>query len=184
MLLWRRHREFVQGLVLAATSRNFQGHPIEQLCFGALAAVSALPIPKRILFPLPPGVRLLARRVPVLGPIDWALDEVRHHQHTAVLQAAAAVGRFNARDWVDEIDVPVAVIATTKDRLVPVGRQVKLAMGIPTAVIHPVDARHLQIGPLRRASMTEELLRACAEVAARSARWTKEWKSVALPVAV
>lgn len=183
MLVWRRHRESAEGLVLAATSRNFQGHPVEQMGFAALAAAMALPFPHRFPILLPPGTRHLTRWLPFLGPIEWVRDELRHHQQATVLQAAAAVGRFNAREWINEIDVPVAVIATTRDRLVPVGRQVKLAMGIPTAVLHPVETAHLQIGALVHASMVQELVGACEEVAARSAHWTLDWKAQPAEVA-
>lgn len=90
----------------------------------------------------------------------------------AVLQAASAVGWFNARDWVSGIDMPVAVIATTKDHLVPVG-QAKVAMSIPAAALHSVDSGHVQVGPLIPAPTVLEMRRACDEVAIRSARWTR-----------
>ena len=43
-----------------------------------------------------------------------------------VLQAAVAVGQFSCHDWAGDIDVPVAVVATTLDRIVPLSRQVRL----------------------------------------------------------
>jgi energy-coupling factor transport system ATP-binding protein len=37
-----------------------------------------------------------------------------------VLQAGRAIGKFNSREWIDEIDVPTSVVITMPDRVVPV----------------------------------------------------------------
>ena len=60
-----------------------------------------------------------------------------------IMQAVRAVIRFSSHDWVASIDVPTAVLITTRDQLVPPSRQYKLARAIPNARIFEVDGDHL-----------------------------------------
>ncbi len=53
-----------------------------------------------------------------------------------------AVCEFTSDSWISQVDVPTAVVITTRDRVVPPGRQVKLARAIPGASVHYVDADH------------------------------------------
>jgi pimeloyl-ACP methyl ester carboxylesterase len=140
-LVWRRHRQRVTGLVLCATSRNFQGYWHERIRFAGLGLLVA-------------GLNVLPRRVAseiatqlpdelVAGDGRWVLGELRRHDPRSMLEAAEAVGTFTSRAWISEIDVPVSVVVTSGDRVVPVHRQAKLAMAIPTAVVHVADIAHM-----------------------------------------
>jgi pimeloyl-ACP methyl ester carboxylesterase len=40
------------------------------------------------------------------------------------------------------VDVPTAVVVTTRDRIVPANRQLRLARAIPGASVHQVAAGH------------------------------------------
>ena len=141
-LLWRRHRRLVDGLVLCATSRNFRGHPRERLMFSVLPGMTAA-------VRLTPGTlrrriadELFGRKV-IDSPIgQWAFEELRRNSPTKVLEAAQSLGRFTSADWIGEVDVPTAVVVTTRDQLVPPSRQLKLARAIPAAVVHPVEGDH------------------------------------------
>ena len=53
-----------------------------------------------------------------------------------------AVCGFTSDRWIGQVDVPAAVVVTTRDRIVPPGRQLKLARAIPGASVHEVDAGH------------------------------------------
>ena len=65
-LVWHRHPDRVDGLVLCATSRNFRGHPRERFAFGALAVANvAARLP-------PPAASTLADRT-VAGPASGGL---------------------------------------------------------------------------------------------------------------
>jgi pimeloyl-ACP methyl ester carboxylesterase len=144
-LVWHRHPERVDGLVLCATSRDFRGRWRERVQFAGLGLVAT----GLRLAPLP-AVDRLAEQIPE-GLVDpasrrWAFDELRRHDVRSVLEAAEALGRFSSRDWIGDVDVPVAVVVTSQDRLVPPRRQVKLADAIPSAVIHVVDGTHLAAG--------------------------------------
>jgi pimeloyl-ACP methyl ester carboxylesterase len=165
-LVWARHRERVQGLVLCATSRNFRGRVTDRVEFqalGLMSLVGKLPIRGRLNL----GV---ARFLPVGGNGlgKWAADELSHHDMWAVIEAAQALGGFSSREWIGHIDVPVGVVVTTHDQLVPARRQLKMAQQIPTAVVHPVDGDHLVVARRPRLFATT-LLDACQLVARRSA---------------
>jgi hypothetical protein len=51
-----------------------------------------------------------------------ARHDVRH-----LLEAGAEIGRFNATEWLSEIDVPTSVLVTERDRAIPCRHQLALA---------------------------------------------------------
>jgi 3-oxoadipate enol-lactonase len=169
-LMWHRHRDRVDGLVLCATSRDFRGYWHERLRFAGLGLlVAGLRVaPRR-------AVRELAEQVSddfvTPGNRRWALREVRRHDPRSVLEAAEAVGRFSSRAWIDDVDVPAAVLVTAEDRLVPVHRQAKLALSIPSAVVHVVEGSHLACAASPDAFACT-LLEACLQVDHRASRWS------------
>jgi pimeloyl-ACP methyl ester carboxylesterase len=139
-LVWRRHPERVDGLVLCATAAEFASTRDERLLvasLGALARASRLT----------PGIlrsRLsdlyLTRRSRQYD--DWAMAQVSRHDWTTILEAGQAVGRFSSMSWVGEIDVPTAVVITMRDHVVPVGRQLRLFKALPGAKAYRVDGDH------------------------------------------
>ena len=139
-LVWRQHRERVEGLVLCATARGFAGTRDERLLFagiGALAKASRL---------TPAGLRnrlsglYLGRRSRSYD--DWAMEQVMDHDWTKILEAGQAIGRFSSRSWIGAIDVPTAVVITMQDRVVPLRRQIRLFESIPGARAFRVDGDH------------------------------------------
>lgn len=169
-LSWQRHRELVGGLVLCATSRNFRGSPGEKLAFAALGAAGVWPVlfPERLLRHF--GSLLCALPIPRVGrQVKWAVDEVAGHEPHAILQAAAEIGRFNASDWMSQIDVPSAVIAHTNDQVVPLRRQLRLAESIPGAVLREVPAGHAAVsGGAEQEAFLEALVEACTDTDRRT----------------
>jgi 3-oxoadipate enol-lactonase len=166
MLLWQRHPELVDGIVLVATSQSFRQRPFERMGFAALALAGALPFaPPAWLFQQAAGWLNVedSRR----GGL-WLLSELRRHDPRSILQAAVAIGRFRWPTRADEIDVPVAVIASTQDRVVPVSRQVRMALAIPSAVLHPVDVGHGAFAVLRDSRTVTAISEACGEVSTRA----------------
>jgi len=164
-LVWHRHPDKVDGLVLCATSRNFRGRWRERLQFAGLGLlVAGLRVAPR------GAMQEVVEQLPLDVPDErWALAELRSHDIRMVLEAAETLGRFSSREWIGEIDVPVSVVVTADDRLVPARRQVRLAQEIPSAVIHVVDGTHLVAGhdPERFADTVVE---ACELVSRRSAK--------------
>jgi 3-oxoadipate enol-lactonase len=139
-LMWRRHPDRIEGLVLCATARGFAGTRDERLLFagiGALAKASRL-TPSSLRTRLS-GVYLGRRSRPY---DDWAMEQVMRHDWTKILEAGQAIGRFSSRAWIGEIDVPTAVVLTMQDRVVPLRRQIRLFESIPGAKAFRVDGDH------------------------------------------
>lgn len=175
-LLWWRHRDRVDGLVLCATSRNFRGGVADRVRFAGLGLLGVgLAIPGAV---SASGrgwhgmTNLLANRMPA-SLQGWAFQELGGHDPRSVLQAAEAIGRFSSHEWIENVDVPVAVVATAQDELVPLRRQLKMARSIPSAVLHPVDGDHMVVAR-SPASFVPGLVEACDEVTRRAARWTHQ----------
>ena len=162
-LVWRRHPHLVGGLVLCATSRNFRGSPGEKLAFAAFAAAGLSPalLPRRAIRQF--GSLVCTLPIPgVDRRVKWGVDELAGHDPKALLQAAAEIGRFNAGEWTHDIGVPTAVLAHTRDQVVPVRRQIRLAQAIPGAFLYEVPAGHAAVagGPEAKV-FAATLLEAC-----------------------
>ncbi|WP_063813542.1 alpha/beta fold hydrolase [Nocardia anaemiae] len=169
LLAAHRHSDRVSGLVLCATPYRFQEKLRERafhLAFGAVAGVIG-----------PYSYRRAAEyvgRLPELpdctwapGKLNrWALTEFRSSSGWAMAQVIAEVGRFDATAWLSTLRMPTAVVITTRDRAIPVYRQLEMATMIPGASIHLVKAGHASC-VLEADRFVPVLLEACAAVAAR-----------------
>jgi pimeloyl-ACP methyl ester carboxylesterase len=170
-LLWRRHPDRVAGLVLAATSRNFMGTAQERLFFQSMVGVATAARTSRVLpWVGPPAVREHAPPDVVPGSriSSFALEEIRRTSPGTVVQAMSALGRFSSHEWIGQIDVPTAVVVTTKDRAIGPHRQLKLANAIPGATVHPAKAGHTAC-VLSARLFVPTLVEACLSVADRAA---------------
>jgi 3-oxoadipate enol-lactonase len=140
-LLWRRHEHRVRGLVLAATSGHFVTRREERAAFLALQGVGRI----ARLTPKPVhdwiSDRLyLSRKTMTWEP--WAAQQLASHEWRQILEAGAALGNYDARGWLGEIDVPTSVIVTTADQVVSPGRQRVLAGSISGAHVLEIAANH------------------------------------------
>jgi pimeloyl-ACP methyl ester carboxylesterase len=138
--LGRRHPDRLSGIVLCATASRFSGRPLERLSFigldGLAAAARLAPATVR---------RTVAERYRRNRHADWeswALEQTAGADWRAVLEAGGALGRFRSDGWVGSLEVPVAVVLTLLDAMVPPARQRRLAELIPTADVFPVDGGH------------------------------------------
>jgi 3-oxoadipate enol-lactonase len=145
-LVWQRHRERVEGLVLCATARNFKGKRREKVFFPAVAGVMA-PLSRYAA----DRVERLATTLPEMPDLDcddervWGRQQFRSTSAWTAPAVLAALGRFNSAPWIGEVDVPTAVVVTTKDRTIPVRRQLRLAATIPGAEVVEVDGGHASL---------------------------------------
>jgi pimeloyl-ACP methyl ester carboxylesterase len=163
-LCWRRHPKRVGGLVFCATARHFAPRR------AAWAARVFLPVAAQAarLVPAAAHRRMLAR---MLAPVDdprmreRIIEELAGHAPVSVIQAAGAVGAFSSHDWIGRIDVPAAVVVTTRDELVPPERQRKLAASIPGAEVFEVHGDHSACVSAR--DFVPALVAACRSVARR-----------------
>jgi 3-oxoadipate enol-lactonase len=141
-LVWRRHPQRVAGLVLCATARHFTTRRMAPAAKVVLNAASGV---ARLI----PGIFHRSMLDRLLSQIDRpaararVTDELIGHDPAVVLQAAGAVAGFSSHAWVGEVNVPTAVIVTTRDELVPPSRQRKLAASIKDAVVFEVDGDHV-----------------------------------------
>lgn len=166
-LLWRRHREFVRGLVLCATGSSFGSKAGERIAFvgvdglARIARVTPTALIGRV------SERIVTGRIE-RGPYGkWACSEIALANPRSLLEAGAAIGRFRADDWITGVDVPTAVVITTADRVVPSHRQEHLAGLIPGATVHRVTGDHA-VCATGAGRFVPILTEACASVAARS----------------
>lgn len=139
-LLWRRHTQLVSGMVLCATSSVFAESERERRWFAAIGAASLASRVTPALARRALAGWILDRRQD--EGIQWVSDELRRNDWTAVLGAGAALGRFDSRPWLGEVDVPVATVLTRQDRVVSPRRQKNLAAAIPGAVTFEIDGDH------------------------------------------
>jgi pimeloyl-ACP methyl ester carboxylesterase len=169
-LVWRRHRTRVEGLVLAATARNFRGKPTERLWFmltsgamrrwGARAQLGM----ERISSRLADTPAALTSDPAKVGP--WALSEFRSTSMWSLLAALNEVGKFESSAWIRRVDVPTSVIIATRDRFIPTRRQCSLAAAIPGAVTYEVDGNHAAL-VLGADGFVPVLVEACESVTRR-----------------
>ena len=140
-LTWRRHRDRVDGLVLAATAPHFAERRDERLSFLGLTGLAALArvTPSQARDRISDQV-YLRRKTETWGP--WAVAQAARHDWRMVLEAGRALGNFSSTDWLEEIDVPTSVIVTMRDPVVPLRRQVRLFDRIPGAEAFRVDGEH------------------------------------------
>jgi 3-oxoadipate enol-lactonase len=166
MLMWRRHRPVVNGLVLCATAGSFAHSRIERVSFAGLTGLAAT---ARL---TPENARewissrsYLRRKADKWGP--WALSQVALHDWRMVLEAGHAIGSFSAQDWLSDIDVPTAHIITLRDPVVPATRQLQLYTSIPDAEARRIDAEHDAIVAAAD-HMSELIIESANSVLARS----------------
>jgi 3-oxoadipate enol-lactonase len=139
-LLWRRHPARVDALALCATAPVFAESEREKRWFTGIGAVAlASRFTPRVAQKAVAGWVLDRRDTET---IEWATGELQRNDWTKVLEAGNALGRFDAREWLGDIDVPTAVVLTRFDRVVSPRRQRMFVERIPGARLYVVDGDH------------------------------------------
>jgi 3-oxoadipate enol-lactonase len=172
-LVWHRHPQVVAGLVLCATSDVFCNSPRDRALFAAAtgAAAFARSTPSKFAVQLVGDTIARHRRRRSASAGNDSLC----HDWAQVLEAGRALGRFDSRAWLPHVDVPVAVVTTLDDEVVPTRRQQAMAATLPLAAEAAVDGGHCaclhagsdfvatlvaMCGAVATASLRNELLRA------------------------
>ncbi|MEO9138551.1 MAG: alpha/beta hydrolase [Jatrophihabitans sp.] len=132
-LAWRRHPDRVAGLVLAASTTHFAATPRRSRPVAAAGA--------RL------GRAAVTERLAIAETIDedmdsrWAWRQFRSTTGREVAAAGSVIAGFDSRPWVDQVNVPVAVVVTGRDRLLPPARQRDLARRTG-ATVYEIAAGH------------------------------------------
>ena len=130
-LFWHRHRARTAGLVLCATAHRFRGfEPVRDLAPSLVQRARARATPPE-------------RR----GRLDrelqrWITAELRSVDRRSAIQAGFSMARFDSSAWIGEVDVPHAVVVTTRDAAVVPPRQRRLAAALPAPSVHDVPTDH------------------------------------------
>lgn len=172
-LVWQRHRDRVDGLVLCAGTRSFRVGRHERVGLALL---------ERAMTPLGRHARERAERLaarlldcpPGMSAADvavssWAMKEFRSTSFWAMLAAVGEIGTFDSSPWIGEVDVPTSVVVVDGDHMIPTRRQRELAESIPGAVTYEVAGSHAAL-VLGAEAFVPVLVEACRSVSARSAR--------------
>jgi 3-oxoadipate enol-lactonase len=143
LLLWQRHPELVRALVLEATAMEFSADRRERRTWGFMGPVAFLLRWDAGRYALLRLMDLQSGHLGESGGRDgtsippemarlraWAEGEFRRGDPTDLAEAGRALGRFDARPFAATIDVPAAVVVTTRDQLVPTWKQRELARTI------------------------------------------------------
>ena len=132
-VFWRRHPELTAGLVLCATARNVSGSLFEQL------TAMMMPFVVGAAGFLPP---MFPTGADLVGVRRIRTSAARRTPLVTALAAMQAVCEFSSHRWISTVDVPVAVVVTRHDRVVPPSRQWRLARALPAAEVVEIDGGH------------------------------------------
>ncbi len=170
-LLWRRHPERVAGLVLCATAPRFSRGPFggrpADVALGLFAA-SARFGERAASLPTAPLRALRALRPSRPRDfVQWTIAEFRRHDVRHLLEAGRAANSFDGGSLLRDVDVPAAMVVTTRDRVVPPREQLAAAALIEGASVFEVDGGHAVCA---RQRFAEPLRDACRDLAVRAAK--------------
>lgn len=141
--LWERHPDLVVGLVLQATALEWRASLSERLLWRFMGL---LELSLRVGRPEGLVERILRDAIETCPELaahrGWLKGELRRGDARDLADAGRALGDYDARPFAGRIDVPTAVVVTTKDRLVRPRKQRALASAVPGAHVIEVKADH------------------------------------------
>lgn len=143
LLLARRHRARVAGVVLGATALTFNDTAAERWRWRGIFVLE-------LLVRAGLGDRLLSRLARELTDADpmferhesWIVGEFSRSHPRALADAGRELARFDARPWAGELGVPAVSVITERDSLVPYARQRALAALLDAPVVPIPGADH------------------------------------------
>jgi pimeloyl-ACP methyl ester carboxylesterase len=125
-LMARDHAPLVRGLVLCATSREWRDPRMRALWRSMALARVAMNV-----FPITGWRRMLrAIGLPDSPTTAWVASELSRGSTAHLAEAGRELGRFDSRPWIAGLDVPAAVVVTTRDTGVPPRKQRELAAAL------------------------------------------------------
>lgn len=155
-LLWQRHPDVVRGLVLAATSATFNVDARDRWTWRAMGVLQLLlRVFPRDMWERAAHAQARSRSrmrlsglihpdtpAEVIELLPWITGELSRNSAEDVAEAGRELGRFDARGWLQHVDVPTAVLINANDGLVPADRQRDLAERIPGSFVQELPLDH------------------------------------------
>jgi 3-oxoadipate enol-lactonase len=139
-LIARDHPDVAAGIVLSGTAQHWQD-PETRRVWRAMGLLGfSLSLAPKTFWRW--GFRRAA--VPQNERTVWIQSEMMRHSARDLAEAGRELGRFDSRPWLASVDVPIAVVITTRDTAVPVYKQRELAEAAGGQVFEaPIE--HLEI---------------------------------------
>lgn len=129
MLLWRRHPRLVDGLVFEATALEWRASRRERWLWKGIGVVEWFFRSRTSSSIVDRVFRKASARVPSLAVHRaWFTAEIGRGDPRQIADAGRALGEYDARPFAASVDVPAAVVVTTRDRLVRPRKQRALAV--------------------------------------------------------
>lgn len=161
-LLARDHPDAVRGLVLCATAQDWQ-EPRMKMLWRRMSGL-------RLILGLFPNAAwrrgLRAAGFPDTPVTTWFASELTRGSARDVSEAGRELGRYDSRGWIGRLDVPSAVVVSSRDTAVPPRKQHELARALGAATFEMAGDHGAVVAQGRE--FCAALLPALASVAERS----------------
>jgi pimeloyl-ACP methyl ester carboxylesterase len=143
LLLWHRHPALVGGIVFSGTALEWRENAVDRLVWRGMSVLEVAlrngtgdGLVERIL-------RETVEDCPTLEPYRaWVAGEIHRGYPADLAGAGRALSTYDGRPLATGIDVPCAVVVTTRDQLVPPRKQRQLA-DATRARTFEVDGDHM-----------------------------------------
>lgn len=168
-LLQRRHPELVSGMVFQATAMEWSGTSRERTRWRVSRVLE--PLIRRLVTPR--TLRFVVGRAVPRGHelsrfVPWLIGEIRRNDPWMVSEAGRAIARFDARPFAGSVEVPTAMVVTTRDSLVPPVKQFALATSVGAVVVELEGDHFVTLeSPREYAQATRRAVDSVADPAAR-----------------
>jgi pimeloyl-ACP methyl ester carboxylesterase len=131
LLLAQRHPDLVSGLVLEATSQEWQASVWDRMTWRGLMILEVFLRSRAARWLGRRAVRRLAEANPEIEPhLGWIQAEARRGDPTEIIEAGRALAHYDARPFAAGLGLPAAVVVTTEDRAVRPAKQRALAAAV------------------------------------------------------
>ncbi|HWE33831.1 MAG TPA: alpha/beta hydrolase [Solirubrobacteraceae bacterium] len=139
-LVARDHQDVTGGLVLSGTAQHWQEPQTKRVWRSMAVFGFTLSVAPRLAY------KSGFRRIGLDDPrrTAWLLSELERHSARDVAEAGRELGRFDSRPWLASLNVPAAVVVTSRDSAVPPRKQRELAAALDASVFEAaID--HLEV---------------------------------------
>jgi 3-oxoadipate enol-lactonase len=139
-LVARDHPDVASGIVLSGTAQHWQEAESKRIWRAMGAFGFTLSVAPRA------SLRAGFKRTGLLDPqrTAWLLGELTRNSARDIAEAGRELGRFDSRAWLGSVEIPAAVVVTSRDSAVSPRKQRELADALRAKVFDaPID--HLEV---------------------------------------